>query len=143
MDRETLQARHAARDGAQAGRSAVSVLPAQQLLLVDPAGHGTSVSASRMRMQGYAVTEVSDPAEGGRMTLVDPPAAVIADLWMTGISGVQLCRLLKAEPGTENVPVILRGPDGQRNRFWAERAGAAAYVVKGRMGDLVRVLGRA
>ena len=39
--------------------------------------------------------------------------------------------------------VILRGPDSQRNRFWAERAGAAAYVVKGRMGDLVRTLSRA
>ena len=91
---EALQARHAARDGAQAGRaSAVSVLPAQQLLLVDPAGHGTSVLASRMRMQGYAVTEVSDPAEAV-LRLVEPPAAVVADLWMTGISGVQLCRLL-------------------------------------------------
>ena len=33
--------------------------------------------------------------------------------------------------------------DGQRNRFWAERAGAAAYVVKGHMGDLVRTLSRA
>jgi two-component system cell cycle response regulator len=62
---------------------------------------------------------------------------------MPGISGVQLCRLLKAEPSTVNVPIILRGPDGQRNRFWAERAGASAYVVKGRMGDLVRSLTRA
>ena len=61
---------------------------------------------------------------------------MVADLWMPGISGVQLCRLLRAEPATENVPVVLRGPDGQRNRFWAERAGAAAYVVKGHMGDL-------
>ena len=33
-----------------------------------------------MRMQGYAVTEVSDPAEGARMALVEPPAAVVADL---------------------------------------------------------------
>jgi two-component system cell cycle response regulator len=62
---------------------------------------------------------------------------------MPSISGVQLCRLLKAEPATEHVPVILRGPDGPRNRFWADRAGASAYVVKGRMGDLVRALARA
>jgi two-component system cell cycle response regulator len=62
---------------------------------------------------------------------------------MPSISGVQLCRLLKAEPATEHVPVILRGPDGPRNRFWAERAGASAYLVKGRMGDLVRALAAA
>jgi two-component system cell cycle response regulator len=62
---------------------------------------------------------------------------------MPSISGVQLCRLLKAEPATESVPVVLRGPDDQRNRFWAERAGASGYVVKGRMGDLARALTRA
>ncbi|HKQ69727.1 MAG TPA: diguanylate cyclase [Polyangiaceae bacterium] len=117
--------------------------PAQQIILVDPAEEGTSVLGGRLRMQGYTVHEVADPAEGARMALADAPAAVIADLWMPGISGVQLCRLLKAEAGTEHVPVVLRGPDSQRNRFWAERAGAAAYIVKGRMGDLVRALARA
>jgi two-component system cell cycle response regulator len=94
-------------------------------------------------MQGYSVAEISSAAEGARLALSEPPHAVVADLWMKGISGVQLCRLLKAEPATINVPVILRGPEGQRNRFWAERAGASAYVVKGRMGDLVRALNRA
>src|SRR5687767_15368423 len=94
-------------------------------------------------MQGYSVAVAQDPAEGARIALADPPAAVIADLWMPSISGVQLCRLLKAEPATEHVPVVLRGPDDQRNRFWAERAGASGYVVKGRMGDLARALQRA
>jgi two-component system cell cycle response regulator len=113
------------------------------VLLVEPADTTLAVLASRLRMQGYAVTECTTAAEGARHALSDPPRAVVADLWMPGISGVQLCRLLKAEPATNTVPVILRGPDGQRNRFWAERAGAAAYVVKGRMGDLVRALSRA
>jgi two-component system cell cycle response regulator len=94
-------------------------------------------------MQGYSVVISHDPADGACLALGDPPMAVVADLWMPSISGVQLCRLLKAEPATEHVPVILRGPDGPRNRFWAERAGASAYVVKGRMGDLVRALGTA
>jgi len=62
---------------------------------------------------------------------------------MPSISGVQLCRLLRAEPSTVDVPVVLLGPEGRRNRFWAERAGASAYVVQGRMGDLVRALAHA
>lgn len=114
-----------------------------RILLVDPSEASLGVLASRLRMQGYAITECSTAAEGARLALSEPPRAVVADLWMPGISGVQLCRLLNAEPATEGVPVILRGPDGQRNRFWAEHAGAAAYVVKGRMGDLVRALSRA
>src|SRR4051812_5715931 len=92
-------------------------------------------------MQGYVVTVTASPAEGAGLALSDPPGAVIADLWMPSISGVQLTRLLRAEAATEKVPVILRGLEGDRHsRFWAERAGAAAYVGQGRMGDLVRSL---
>lgn len=98
----------------------------------------------RLSAQGYAVEAAADPATGADMALAAPPAAVVADLWMPSISGVQLCRLLKAEPATMHVPVILRGDnDDPRSRFWAERAGAAGYVRKGRMGELVRVLSRA
>ncbi|HMJ15095.1 MAG TPA: diguanylate cyclase [Polyangiaceae bacterium] len=113
------------------------------IVLIDPKADSTSSLAGRLQMQGYTVSVAEDPADGARMALADPPAAVIADLWMPSISGVQLCRLLKAEPATEHTPVILRGPDTPRNRFWAERAGASAYVVKGRMGDLVRALRQA
>jgi two-component system cell cycle response regulator len=119
------------------------VRQAGRLILIDPDETGREMLAERLRMQGYQVTAAAGPAEGAVTALSSPPSAVIADLWMPSISGVQLCRLLKAEPATENVPVVLRGPDDQRNRFWAERAGASHYVLKGRMGDLLRALSRA
>jgi two-component system cell cycle response regulator len=116
---------------------------AGQLILIDPDEAGRDVLAERLRMQGFEVAVAGGAADGAVAALSSPPSAVIADLWMPSISGVQLCRLLRAEPATEQVPVLLRGPDEQRNRFWAERAGASGYVVKGRMGDLVRALERA
>ena len=119
------------------------VSQAGTLLLIDPDEQGREMLAERLQMQGYKVTVAGEPAAGAVTALSSPPSAVVADLWMPSISGVQLCRLLKAEPATEHVPVVLRGPDDQRNRFWAERAGAAGYVVKGRMGDLARALSRA
>ncbi|HYP86714.1 MAG TPA: response regulator, partial [Polyangiaceae bacterium] len=96
--------------------------------------------AERLRLQGFSVIECSDGAEGAVLALEDPPSAVVADLTMPSISGVQLCRLLGSEVGTRGVPVILRGEEGRRNHFWAEQAGAFAYVPKGRMGELVRAL---
>lgn len=113
------------------------------IILIDPVESSREVLTERLKMQGYLVTPCSGPAEGAHLALSNPPAAVIADLWMPSISGVQLCRLLKAEPATSNIPVVLRGPEGHRNQFWAERAGASAFVAKGRMGDLVRALCRA
>lgn len=98
----------------------------------------------RLNAQGYLVDATTDAAMGADMALTAPPAAMIADLWMPSISGVQLCRLLRAEPATAEVPVILRGEDDDpKSRFWAERAGATAYVRKGRMGELVRTLATA
>jgi two-component system, cell cycle response regulator len=114
-----------------------------RIILVDVSDASREVMVERLSAQGYAVEPVGDPLEGADMALSAPPAAVIADLWMPSTSGVQLCRLLRAEPATADVPVILRGEnDDPRSRFWAERAGATAYVRKGRMGELVRVLSK-
>jgi len=114
-----------------------------RLLVIDPAESARSVLAERLELQGFRVTHCSDGAQGAVLALEDPPAAVIADLTMPSISGVQLCRLLGSEVGTSNVPVILRGDEDGHSRFWAEQAGAFAYVPKGRMGELVRAVRKA
>src|SRR4051812_35039324 len=115
----------------------------KSVIVIEPAEVNRERLAERLRMQGFQVITAPGPPEGAHLALSSPPAAVVANLWMPGISGVQLCRLLRAEPATKTVPVILRGPENQRNRFWAEHAGAAGYVGEGRMGDLVRMLNRA
>lgn len=113
-----------------------------RILLIDPSEAERRVLAERLQLQGFLVIESGDGAEGVVQALEAPPAAVVADLVMPSISGVQLCRLLGSELGTSKVPVILRGDESRRNRFWAEQAGAFAYIPKGRMGDLVRALRR-
>jgi two-component system cell cycle response regulator len=114
-----------------------------RVILVDLSEASREVMVRRLLAQGYAVEAAPDPVTGAELALSSPPRAVIADLWMPSISGVQLCRLLRTEPATADVPVILRGDsDDPRSRFWAERAGAAGYVRKGRMSELVRLLAK-
>jgi two-component system, cell cycle response regulator len=116
----------------------------KRILLVEPVEARRLTLADRLRSQGYQVDGLETGIEAARAALESPPHALIADLWMPGVSGVQLCRLLRSELATESVPVILRGPsDTPRQRFWASRAGAAAYVAKGRIGELARALERA
>jgi two-component system, cell cycle response regulator len=118
-----------------------TILP--RVILVDLSETSREVMVRRLLAQGYAVEAAPDPVTGAELALSSPPRAVIADLWMPSISGVQLCRLLRTEPATADVPVILRGDsDDPRSRFWAERAGAAGYVRKGRMSELVRLLAK-
>lgn len=100
--------------------------------------------AGRLRSLGFVVDATGDGLEGAVLALSNPPDAVIADLWMPGVSGVQLCRLLRSEVATSQVPVLLRGDEDDRHhRFWAERAGASAFLGRGRVGELVRALRRA
>jgi two-component system, cell cycle response regulator len=116
----------------------------RRIILIDANDATREVLATRLRAQGYDVEPVPDGATGADLALSSPPSAVISDLWLPSISGVQICRLLRSEPATAEVPIILRGErDDPKSRFWAERAGAAAYVSKGRMGDLVRSLAKA
>ncbi len=112
-------------------------MQAPRIILIDPDKESRERLAEHLRQSGYSVTAEADPAEGAAQALSNPPAALLADLFMPGISGVQLCRLLRAEPATEQVPVVLRGPNTQRDRFWAERAGASGYVAKGDREDLL------
>lgn len=115
-----------------------------RVILIDSNETTREVLTVRLRTLGFRVEAVGDSATGAELALSDPPTAVIADLYMPSISGVQICRLLRSEAATSNVPVILRGEkDDPKSRFWSERAGAVCYVVKGKMGDLVRELQRA
>lgn len=116
---------------------------ARRVILIDPSP-GREALAERLRAQDYVVDIADDGATGADLALASPPAAIIADLWMPGVSGIQLCRLIRSEPATCDVPFILRGErDDRRDRFWSERAGAVAYVARGRLSELVRVLDRA
>jgi len=114
------------------------------VLLVDPTASTRTRLADRLESLGFAVETACDGVEGAAAALRNPPTVVIADLWLPALSGILLCRLLRAEPGTAGVPILLRcDEESRRNRFWAERAGAFALLGRGRVGELVRVLARA
>ena len=116
----------------------------RRILLIDPVEDTRGVLARRLRAQGYEVEETSDPVTGADLALCSPPSAVVSELWMPGVSGLQLCRLLRSEPATAEMVIVLSSEvDEPRNRFWADRAGANAYVPKRRTGELVRTLSKA
>ncbi len=94
-----------------------------------------------LRAQGHEVRLAEHGAEAAEMAFTDPPDAVVTDLWMPGISGLQLCRLLRADTRTNHVPILLlTASDDRRTRFWAKHSGATAYVTKGEVSRLTTLL---
>ena len=111
-----------------------------RIVLIDTSS-GRDALADRLRAKGYEVELAPDGATGAELALRSPPSAIIADLWMAGVSGIQVCRLIRSEPATCDVPVILRGEsDDRRDRFCAARAGAVAYVSRAHASELLSAI---
>jgi two-component system cell cycle response regulator len=116
-------------------------IPVPRIILVDDSASARALLGLRLREEGYEVEDAPDAVAGADLALARPPYAVVTDLWMPGMSGVQLCRLLRAEPATSRVPVILlTASEDRRSRFWARSAGAVAYVTKTEVAALLRAL---
>ena len=90
--------------------------------------------AEHLRRLTYDVEEAGDGLEALAKAVANHPTIVVTESPLSGISGVELCRMLRSEPLTRTVPVIvLAATAGHR---WAERqdgrrqrrAGQAPYV---------------
>ncbi|MEO8875967.1 MAG: diguanylate cyclase, partial [Polyangiaceae bacterium] len=116
----------------------------KRLILVDDSSSVRALLRQRLTDAGFDVEEFPDGEKAAARAFEAPPDVVVTDLQMPGMSGVQLCRLLHAEPMTKRVPVVLLTAAGdRRSRFWAGSAGAVAYVSKTAPEDLVDAIQRA
>jgi two-component system, OmpR family, phosphate regulon response regulator PhoB len=81
--------------------------------------------------QGYRVRATSSGEEVGPMIADERPNLIILDWMLPGISGIEVCRLLRARPETRDIPILMlaaRGEEAERVRGLA--TGADDYVVK-------------
>lgn len=59
------------------------------------------------------------------------PDAILLDIVLPGRSGFEVCRQLKAEADTQNIPVVLCSTKGsEMDKFWGMKQGADAYIAK-------------
>lgn len=113
------------------------------MLVVDDSAATRRAIAARLTDAGHQVEVAAAAVQAAERALVDPPQIVVTDLFMPGMSGAQLCRLLRSEKATAHVPVILlTGSSDPKTRLWAHRSGAAAFVNKSHLDELVATLAR-
>src|SRR5437762_5403375 len=100
----------------------------QRILVVDDEPQLTRVLRRSLMAKGYDVRVAGD-GEFALQTFRDwPPALVITDLAMPNMSGLELCRRLRA---TSEVPIIELSVRGEEaTKVQALDAGADDYVTK-------------
>jgi DNA-binding response OmpR family regulator len=86
-----------------------------------------------LEREGLAVV-VAETGEKGLEIALDrknPPALILLDLMLPGMSGMQLCRRLRREPATRRTPIIMLTARGSESeRVAGLELGADDYVTK-------------
>jgi two-component system cell cycle response regulator len=105
--------------------------PSARILVVDDSEVTRAILSRILRGAGFEVLEARDGAEGALTALRERPSVVVTDLEMPTMDGFPLLRLLKADPLSCHIPVLILTSHGEAaSRFWSLRTGADAYLTK-------------
>ncbi len=113
-----------------------------RVLVVEDSPVTRALLVRTLSRAGFEVREAVDGAAGALAALADPPDVVVTDLEMPIMDGYQLLRLLKGDPATAHLPVvILTSHSDAPSRFWGYRTGADRYLTKDQaQGEIVQVV---
>jgi two-component system KDP operon response regulator KdpE len=99
-----------------------------RILVIDDESQITRVLRAALSAQGYDVRTANDPDEGLRVFREWAPDLVITDLMMPGLSGVDVCRMIRTRSSTPVLVLSVR--EHERSKVEALDAGADDYVTK-------------
>lgn len=101
------------------------------LLIVDDMTDNLRVLSDMLLEYGYQVRAV----KSGMMALIGvkavPPDLILLDIRMPEMDGYEVCRRLKADPQTSDIPIIfLSASDDKLDKIKALEVGGADYISK-------------
>ena len=106
-------------------------LSTRRIMLVDDDGVCLAAVAKGLRKRGFEVLAYGDPREAMRRLEQDQPAAVITDMRMPHMSGLEVVQEIKARLGSSAPPVLVVSvDDDERLLEDAFRLGATDYLLK-------------
>lgn len=92
-----------------------------------------------LRRAGYSVVGFGDPREAIEETRSAPPIVYVLDLMMPGMSGLQVTKVLREQPETAHIPIIILSAKEDQNTIQQLLSeGANAFVPKSRMMQRLR-----
>ena len=103
----------------------------KRILVVDDESDVTDLVAYHLKSKGFQVETINDPngSIGAARSFV--PDLVILDVMMPDLNGIQICRMLRADPKLKKVPVIFLTAKAEENdRIQGLELGADDYICK-------------
>src|SRR6516225_8864160 len=108
-----------------------NVASAPRVLIVEDEVNVALLISYNLEAEGYVVESVERGDEAELRLAENAPDLLILDWMLPGVSGIEICRRLRAREATRTLPVIMvtaRGEEAERVRGLS--VGADDYVVK-------------
>lgn len=102
-----------------------------KILVVDDEPEALEVLGFRLKEAGYAPIFAKDGARAVAAARDERPALIVLDLMLPEIDGLEVCKILRRDPGTAMIPVImLTARAAEMDRVIGLELGADDYVTK-------------
>ena len=114
----------------QAARRGVAPL-SKKILLVEDEEKLIANLADKLRAEGYEVFTALDGETGWNMARGSSYALIVLDIMLPGLDGLSLCRMIRNDSQTSNVPIIMLTARGTEvDKIVGLESGADDYIVK-------------
>jgi CheY-like chemotaxis protein len=104
---------------------------ALEALLIEDSKTQAAQIKDTLESVGLRVRVAYDGPEGLRDALENPPSLIVLDVKLPSMDGFQVCRRLKRNPATQDIPVIMLTEKADPKATMSGlRAGADDYIPK-------------
>jgi len=102
-----------------------------KILVVDDETDVIDMLVVNLRGAGFQVSTAEDGAAALAKARNDSPSLIVLDLMLPGMSGLEICKVLKGDAATRHIPVIMLTAKGEEvDKVVGLELGADDYVTK-------------
>ncbi len=102
-----------------------------KILVIDDEIYIVHILDFSLGMEGYDVVTALDGEQGLEKAHSEHPDLIVLDIMMPKLDGYETCKMLKADPATKAIPVILLSAKGRNvDQKVGFEVGADDYITK-------------
>jgi len=102
-----------------------------KILVVDDEIYIVHILDFSLGMEGYEVLTALDGEQAVERARAEHPDLIVLDIMMPKLDGYETCKLLKTDPATKDIPVILLSAKGRNvDQKVGFEVGANDYITK-------------
>jgi two-component system alkaline phosphatase synthesis response regulator PhoP len=108
-----------------------SAMPKETILVVEDEEDIQELITYNLTKEGYRVIAVGSGEDAVAATAKEPPDLILLDLMLPGTDGLEVCRMLKGDAATRDIPVVMVTAKGEEaDVVVGLELGADDYITK-------------